>query len=409
VLLVVDDEESVRQTLHILFKDEFDVVLAGDGPTAIGLAQQRPVDVAVMDIRMSGMTGLETLERLKNVSPSTEVVMLTAYETTDLMRQALRLRASDYLTKPFDVPSLRAAVTHALQRHTLESEVHDNVEQLQALRAELEKQRIEEQIARTRGEIYASIIHDINGPLTVISGFIQLINQRLMPATQLETADLEFLRDRLKIITRQVTNCIEISRRYLSLLRGRAEEAPRVGVNQLLHDLRQLVQVHPSLQTHRFSVQPLPVDIAVRMNGTDFIQVLLNLVVNALQCEAKPHQVEVSGSVCEQALDLTGFKDGPETRFLNVEGFANTPPLVAMAVRDTGPGIPPAVLAKLFEPYFTTKPGGQGTGLGLSIVQRLVRGAQGALHVRTRIGEGTTFTVYFPAVPLAPSGAPSAG
>ena len=200
------------------------------------------------------------------------------------MRQALRLRACDYITKPFDVSTMRAAVANAMQRRTLESEIHTNAEKLQQLLGELQNQKIEQQMAQTRGEIYGSIIHDINGPLTVISGFIQLMNQRIGNATRLEVEDLEFIKDRLKTITRQVTNCIEISRRYLSFLRRQSDDAPRVGVNQLLTDLGQLVRVHPSLQNNQFTVRPLAEDIAVRMNGTDVIQVLLNLTVNAFQC-----------------------------------------------------------------------------------------------------------------------------
>jgi signal transduction histidine kinase len=72
-----------------------------------------------------------------------------------------------------------------------------------------------------------------------------------------------------------------------------------------------------------------------------------------------------------------------------------------MSVRDDGPGIPPEILPKIFEPYFTTKGARNGTGLGLNIVQRLVKEAKGALHVHTRHGEGTTFTVYLPAMRLA--------
>ena len=105
--------------------------------------------------------------------------MMTAFETTDTMRQALRLRACDYINKPFDVSTMRAAVATAMQRRTLESEIHTNAEKLQQLLDELQSQKIEEQMATTRGEIYASIIHDINGPLTVISGFVQLMNQRI--------------------------------------------------------------------------------------------------------------------------------------------------------------------------------------------------------------------------------------
>src|ERR1041385_1316925 len=231
-LLVVDDEEGPRQSIRVIFKDDYDVIMADNGPHAIELAQKQRIDVAVLDIRMSGMSGIEVLERLKYVDPAIEAVMMTAFETTDTIRQALRLRACDYINKPFDISVMRAAVANAMQRRTLESEIHNNAEQLQQLMAELQHLKIEEQIAHTRGEIYASIIHDINGPLTVISGFIQLLNQRIGNAAQLGSEDLEFIKDRLKIITRQVTNCIEISRRYLSFLRKQTDEMPRIGVNQ---------------------------------------------------------------------------------------------------------------------------------------------------------------------------------
>src|SRR6266852_7226780 len=246
-LLVVDDEEGPRQSLRVVFKDDYHLLLAGDGPTAIQLAQQHKIDVAVLDIRMAGMSGIELLERLKFVDHTIEVVMMTAFETTDTIRQALRLRACDYINKPFDISTMRAAVASAMQRRTLESEIHNNAEKLQQLIAELQNQKIEEQMSQTRGEIYASIIHDINGPLTVISGFVQLMNQRIGNSTRLDLEDLEFIKDRLKTITRQVTNCIQISRRYLGFLRRQSDDGPRAGINELLVDVAHLVEVHPSL------------------------------------------------------------------------------------------------------------------------------------------------------------------
>jgi len=399
-LLIVDDEEGPRQSLRVIFQDDYEILLAETGNHAIELAQRYKIDVAVLDIRMAGMSGIETLERLKGVNPDLEVVMMTAFETTDTMRQALRLRACDYINKPFDLGTMRTAVARAMQRHTLESEINNNEEKLQQLLVELQNQKIEEQIANTRGEIYASILHDINGPLTVISGFVQLMNQRFGDSTRLEREDVEFLKDRLKIITRQITNCIEISRRYLGFLRKQSDEAPRVGVNQLLADVQHLVNVHPSLQHNTFTMHPLSEDIGVKINGTDFIQVLLNLVVNGFQCTPRPHQVTLSGAVLHEPLDLTQFKDGAEARFLNVESLENAAPLLQISVRDTGPGIPPEVLPRIFQPYFTTKGARQGTGLGLNIVQRLVKEAHGALHVHTRLAEGTTFTIYLPAAQL---------
>jgi len=398
-LLIVDDEEGPRQSLRVIFKDDYDLLMASDGATAIEMAQNNKIDVAICDIRMAGMSGIEVLERLKYVNPSMEVVMMTAFETADTMRQALRLRACDYINKPFDIATMRAAVASAMQRRSLESEINNNADKLQQLLSELQTQKIEEQIAQTRGDIYASIIHDINGPLTVISGFIQLMNQRIGNAVRLETEDLEFVKDRLKVITRQVTNCIEISRRYLGFLRRQPEDGPRVGVNQVLTDLSHLVCVHPSLRNNQFQINPLVEDRGVKINGTDVIQILLNLTVNAFQCSPQAHQVDIEGEVLQHPLDLAAFQDGPESRLLGVENFQNIAPLVRLSVRDNGPGIPSVLLPKIFEPYFTTKSADQGTGLGLNIVQRLVKEAGGALHVRSRQGDGTTFSIYLPGTP----------
>jgi signal transduction histidine kinase len=400
-LLVVDDEEGPRMSLKLIFKENYDLLMAEDGLTAIELAQHNDVDVAILDIRMAGMSGIELLERLRFVRPNIEAIMITAFETTDTMRQALRLRACDYINKPFDLATIRSAVSQAMQRRMLESEIHNSAEKVRELLTELQNQRVEEQIAQTRGDIYASIIHDINGPLSVSFGFVQLLNQKLNQNLSLEVQDLEFIRERLRSVERQMSNCIEIQRRYLGFLRRQGSDGTSAGVNQLLNDLDQLVRVHPSLQENEFRITPLAGEIAVKINGTDIIQILLNLTVNAFQCSSVPHRVEIGGEVLAAPLDLTQFKDGANDRLLNVESMENIAPLVKLWVHDTGPGIPAVVLPKIFDPYFTTKGPRQGTGLGLNIVQRLIKAANGALHVHTVAGEGTTFTVYLPGANLA--------
>src|SRR5277367_3182577 len=225
-LLIVDDEEGPRQSLRVIFKDDYNLLMANDGARAIELARQNKIDVCITDIRMAGMSGVELLDHLKRVDPAMEVIMLTAYETVDTLRLALRLGACDYLNKPFDISTMRKAVASAMERRSLGEEIRNNGQQLHELQKELQNQRMVEEITRTRGEIYASIIHDINGPLTVISGFIQLMNQRIGNHNNMSGEDLDFLKDRLKTITRQVTNCIEISRRYLSFLRQNSEDNP---------------------------------------------------------------------------------------------------------------------------------------------------------------------------------------
>jgi|YelNatPaOPRAMG01_1025707.scaffolds.fasta_scaffold00847_27 signal transduction histidine kinase len=396
-LLVVDDEEGPRQSLRVVFKDEYNLLLASDGQSALELARSYPVDVAVLDIRMAGMNGIEVLEKLKQIDPTIEVVMMTAFETAETIRQALRLQACDYITKPFDLATMRQAVATALERRRLARELRANADRLQALQAELQQQKLEEEIIRTRGEIYASIIHDINGPLTIISGLIQIINQRIGEESQVQGEDLELIKDRLKRITRQVSNCIDISRRYLSFLRQNPNENVRVWVNQILGDLEELLRVHPSTRDNQLIIQPLREDVSVPVNGTDLIQILLNLALNALQCTPQQHRVEISGNLLHQPLVLEDFHDGPNDRFILADSLRNTPPLLALAVQDNGPGIPPEIMPRLFEPFATKQLKTRGTGLGLCIVQRLLKEAHGALHVHSQVGQGSVFTVYLPA------------
>src|SRR3989454_8088503 len=396
-LLIVDDEEGPRQSLRIVFKDDYNILLADSGNRAIELAKQHSVDAAVLDIRMSGMSGVELLGKLKEIDPTIEVIMLTAYETIETARQALRLGACDYLTKPFDISTMRAAIANAMERHLVSEEINTNNQKLHELQEELHNQKLQEEIVRTKGEIYASVIHDINGPLTIISGFIEIINQHISSATTLEGGGLELVKDRLARITRQVNNCIEISQRYLSFLRNRSTERAPIGTNQNLSDLGELLKVHPSAHKNELIIHSLKEDLFAEINGTDLIQILLNLTINALQCSPDPHRVEIYGLRLTQPLVLSQFHDGSESQFVNREGLHNVAPLLAISVQDNGPGISPDVVPKIFQPFFTTKTANKGTGLGLAIVHRFVKEGKGAIHLQTKVGKGTTFTVYLPA------------
>lgn len=399
-LLIVDDEEGPRQSLRVVFKDEYNILLADSGAKAVELAQENRIDAVISDIRMAGMSGIELLGKLKAVDASIEVIILTAYETIETARQALRFGACDYLNKPFDIGTIRAAVASAVERRTLSAEMRINNLKLIELQSQLQNQKLLEEISKSRGEIYASIIHDINGPLTIISGFIQLINQRIADSHRVEGEALEMVKDRLKRMTRQVTSCIEISQRYLSLMRQRSTENNQVRVNQVLKDLEELLRAHPCTLNHEIFISALPQDVTLQINGTDLIQILLNLSINGFQCSEEPHAVKIFGKVFADASQLSAIPTGPHDAVLNQNGFKNSGPVLQLSIHDTGPGIPAEIISKIFEPYFTTKAAGKGTGLGLCIVQRLVKEANGLLHLHSVVGQGTTFEVYLPALTL---------
>jgi signal transduction histidine kinase len=174
-------------------------------------------------------------------------------------------------------------------------------------------------------------------------------------------------------------------------------------VNQRLADLTELLRVHPTAQKNQLSIQPMAADAWVRINGTDLIQVLLNLSINALQCSETPHRVQVQGTFTANPVDFSAFADGPERRLIARDNTTVLGKSVALTVVDNGPGMTPDIVSKLFQPYFTTKPQPHGTGIGLTIVKRLICEAGGAIHVDSKPGSGTTFTIYLPAGLMEPA------
>ena len=388
-LLIVDDEEGPRQSLRIVFKNDYNVLVASGGLEAIMLARSNPISVVVCDIMMLGMSGVEVLRELKQIDAAIEVIMLTAFETIETARQALRHGASDYLNKPFDIPTMRAAVAHAAQKHRTAMEFRQGNEQLHELQRVIQDQRVREEMAHTRGEIYASVLHDINSPLTVISGFVELINRSMQNTARLEGLQLESLRDDLNKLNSQVGRCFEISRRYLSFLHSQPVEKSQVGVNQIVSDLKELLSRHPTSKGHQLTVNGLERDVIAEINGTDFLQVLLNLTINALQSTLQPHRVTVNCQLHPSPIDVRNFPDSPTQRMVNREGFANRTPILTISIEDDGPGISGDMLARMFE---------QG-GIGVNNVNERLKVLYGdgyKMWIDSRPGEGTSTGIEIP-------------
>jgi signal transduction histidine kinase len=394
-LLIVDDEEGPRHSLRMVFKKDFEVFAVEDGDKALEYAKNHPVSLAILDIRMAGKSGIEVLRGLKAIDSRIEVIMLTAYETIETARQALRLGACDYLSKPFDLSTIREAVTRALHLRRISETVANTSDRLKALSDQLKDTSVKEEMARTTTEIYAGALHDINNPLTVIMGYLELLNKRLESVGSLHGADLQAVRADVATLAKQVNTCAAITRRYLRFVNKRSPHSPEVSVNQVLDDMQTLMRNHPSIGVGHLAIKHLNVDTVVQIDGTELIQILLNLCINAFQSTDLPQTVWVTAERFDNPLPAETFKDSPIERFIGTDSFVNLPPVIALSILDEGPGIPSDVLARIFEPYFTTKVQ-TGTGLGLAIVSRLVKAHHGLVHVKSKPGEGTRFTIYIP-------------
>jgi PAS domain S-box-containing protein len=284
-----------------------------------------------------------------------------------------------------------------LAHSKLEARVEDRTAELQqaneALRIEIaermrteeERQRLSERLQQTQklealGTLAGGIAHDFNNILGIIMGYGELVALDVPEKSEAKKRLGEVLKAayRAQDLVRQIlifsrsadglqrrpTDILPVIQESLKFLR--ASLPTTIEINQLISTKGGVISGHPT-QIH---------------------QVLTNLCTNAAHAmEEKFGTMEVSLT----DVDLTSSTVPPYSDM-------KPGPCIRLTVKDSGKGMDPATLARIFDPYFTTKEVGKGTGLGLAIVHGIVKGYGGAITVHSEIGRGTTFDVYFPAI-----------
>jgi DNA-binding NtrC family response regulator len=118
-VLVVDDEKGLRDSMHLLLRDDHNVHLAKSGKEAVETIKNHPIDLVLLDIRLPEIDGIEILSIIKGIDESIEVIMVTAVVMVKKAVHAIRLGAYDYITKPFDIEALQEQVAKALEKKML--------------------------------------------------------------------------------------------------------------------------------------------------------------------------------------------------------------------------------------------------------------------------------------------------
>ncbi len=398
-LLIVDDDESPRQALCMVFGDDYELLVAENGEQALELARKHVVDTAIVDIRMPGVSGIDVLAGLKQMDMAIEVIILTAYQTLETARQALRLGARDYLVKPFGVEEIRKVVSAAMEHRNAAGRIKETARLLNLLQEELENQRSAVKSSQVKGELYAGIIHDLNSPLTVVSGMSEMLSERLSGVTFINGDQLAGMRKEVAQLSKHVERCLEISRRYMELFRQRAHSEKEAHLGAVLKNIQELLSFHPAMKKNELLFVNQAGDLLLPVNALDLEQILINLILNALTCTGKYHHVWVTARIEQSVLPEEKLVSSEGAKVVNEKRFVNAPPFVVIEVRDDGVGIPEAVLGRIFQPYFSVREAGQGTGLGLSVVRHLISETHGLLRVESQHGQGATFTLTLPVVP----------
>lgn len=140
-VLVVDDEDYIRDLLLEIFASpEYEIVVSESGEVALQEASKAGFQIALIDLKLPGMNGLEMLRSLKQISPATVPIIMTGYPTLDSAVEALRQGAYDYLIKPFRVEEIREVVKRAAGEQNLKSEITLLKDKIKKLEKELHKQ-----------------------------------------------------------------------------------------------------------------------------------------------------------------------------------------------------------------------------------------------------------------------------
>ncbi len=406
LLLIVDDEESVRTSMEVVFSERFDLLMAATGTEAIRKLLEAAPNLMVLDLRMPGIDGLQVLERAKTMDPDIEVIVVTAVNEMSTAIAAMRAGAFTYVVKPFDMDDLQTQMYRALTKHRLNLENRRFIETLsqENRRLRVQQNRLTRELEQathalhetqdelfqasrlaTLGETAASLSHEIQNPLTVISSYFQLI--RMDPDRPIAPY--------LGRMEREVERLSRLARGLMRLATPQAQPGHPVDLNRLVEEALTLIQAKANVQKVALVHSLAPRSLVVLADPDRILQFLLNLLLNA--CQAMPDGGRLTATTARRA----SSPERPDSPAESPEAPVSTPDAAVVTVSDTGHGIAPEHLPKIFEPFFTTKGAGAGTGLGLAVVARIVKELGGTITVESRVGEGTTFTVTLPSAPPA--------
>jgi two-component system cell cycle sensor histidine kinase/response regulator CckA len=246
--------------------------------------------------------------------------------------------------------------------------VQTDITELRRLQQELDRAYRLESIGRLAG----GIAHDFNNVLTAVIGYAELARGRVQDETILRYLDG---------IQKAAERAADLNKQLLAYARRQVIQPAPMNLGEWLQGTLDILRrVLPESVRLRTEIEPNLWQVNADSNL--LMQIVLNLVVNAR--DAMPNGGTITIRLHNKTLRRARTPNVPNGRYVLLE------------VEDTGTGIPPEVLPHIFEPFYTTKPMGQGTGMGLAAVQGAVQQLGGYIEVRTEVGKGTCFSVYFP-------------
>jgi signal transduction histidine kinase len=371
LLLIVDDEPDMRRYLASMLRDNYRVIEAEDGISALEKAKEHKPVLMLLDVMLPGVTGLEVCRTLKE-RPETrgiKIIVLTARADEEAKIIALKHGADDFLIKPFSGLEVRSRIANLIRAARLESDLHrTNAELKQSLHQLRETEAALVQNARLSalGTMAAGLLHEIGNPLNFMGTALQLAARDPTIQGDPDTADT----------VKDIHAGYERIHRVVTDLRGftaphRPEQPRPFQIDSAIeHALRFTAHVQKGITINKNIVRG-----EVFGSQSTIVQVLVNLIVNAVAAvraveELRTPEISITSVISENE--------------------------IIVSVRDNGTGIDPKIQNQIFDPFFSTKDVGEGMGLGLAVSHRIVANHGGSLSVKSSLGEWTEFRFNLP-------------
>lgn len=310
------------------------------------------------------------LRKIREIDAHLSVIMLTGFGALETAQEALRLGANDYINKPFDAREMREVIGRNVERTRIFRTGVNAAAEIKELNNRLLKELAQKERLASLGQASAEFVHDLGNPLTIVWGYVQLLAKKLEESEK-GNGKGETSAKELNIIEQNVRLCRELLTMWQSY--GSVEASPHkpISVAEIVHEVVKGVSPMATQQGVELRADVCDDPCTLLGDSVQIMRAIQNVIINAIQASA-----EKKGKVTVTCMSKDFYVD--------------------VRVEDSGYGISPAQMSKIFDPYFTTKQGKSGTGLGLYITKKVVEDHSGSIKVDSTPQVGTTFTIRLP-------------
>ncbi|MBT5060956.1 MAG: response regulator [Verrucomicrobia bacterium] len=377
LLLIADDEPDMLTFLRAQLEGHYEILEAQDGQEAVQKAKQFLPDIILTDMMMPEKDGLQICQELQ-ATTSTEnipIVLLTARVDEDIKLSALKAGASDFLTKPFSLAEIHVRLKNLSDTHLYQRTLKRQKKKLESTLDELkdtETMLVQSEKMASLGKMSAGILHEINNPLNFAKTGAYTLREF---AHQLPEDERDEYQDIIKDVEEGITRVSDIVQDLRGFSHPDSEHKFDTSLERVVTKSLKLLSNEVK---HVHLENDVSSDLTIHGNENQLIQVLVNILQNA-----------------SDSLDSKTYDENAEGPCIKIRGFRKED-RIHLLIRDNGTGIEDQHMARIFDPFYTTKDVGSGMGLGLSICYKIMEHHQATIKVNTKSHLYTEFDLDFP-------------